>query len=431
MLEAVLSARRVLYISWAGHHVRDNSEQPPSVLVSQLREYLASGWCGEQHGLLQERTWHHPLQPFSRRYFEQGTELLTYAAEWRAAHAQQETDAEHHMPAFALEQQEPLTVEQLTRFVRNPAQAFFRQRLGVYFEADDGVVEDDEVFQLGGLQAYGVVQELQQQFVADWEQRGTAYADGDVVTQLLQARVRSLQRAGRLPLAGVGQREAQQLQDTVAPCLREWLQRRQDFPRPVERLRLHFEHAGVVMEDWLDQLWSPAQAVPGIAPLWLQMDPRDVLKNGALRKDKLLRLYVRSLVAAACGVDVQGVLIGRDAALHLQPMAQSAAQEALRALLSIWLQGQNQPLPLPSNTGMALAWEGDEAAAQAYEGGFNFGGECEDMCWQRVYPDFEALSADGQLHDLAEAVYGPMQAWIDQCVEVVGWSHPAGQGERA
>lgn len=46
MLEAVLSARRVLYISWAGHHVRDNSEQPPSVLVSQLREYLAAGWRG-------------------------------------------------------------------------------------------------------------------------------------------------------------------------------------------------------------------------------------------------------------------------------------------------------------------------------------------------------------------------------------------------
>ena len=47
MLEALLSARRVLYVSWAGRSARDNSEQPPSVLVSQLRDYLAAGWAGE------------------------------------------------------------------------------------------------------------------------------------------------------------------------------------------------------------------------------------------------------------------------------------------------------------------------------------------------------------------------------------------------
>jgi exodeoxyribonuclease V gamma subunit len=68
MLEAVLSARRVLYLSWAGRSVRDNSTQPPSVLVSQLRDYIAAGWPGD---LLAARTTEHPLQPFSRRYFEQ------------------------------------------------------------------------------------------------------------------------------------------------------------------------------------------------------------------------------------------------------------------------------------------------------------------------------------------------------------------------
>lgn len=432
MLEAVLSARRVLYISWAGHHVRDNSEQPPSVLVSQLREYLASGWCGEQGELLHERTWHHPLQPFSRRYFEAGSALLTYASEWRAVHAKQQEETAWEMPVLALEQQPPLNVEQLTRFVRNPAQAFFRQRLGVYFEGDDGVVEDDEIFQLGGLQAYGVVQELQQQFAADWEHCSNGQGDGDRVTQLLQARVHSLQRAGRLPLAGVGMREAQQLQASLIPCLREWLQRRQDFPRAVERMRLHFTHAGVTVEDWLDQLWAPAAAVEAFAPLWLHMDPRDVLnRKRELRKDKLLPLYVRSLVAAASGVEIQGVVVGRDTALHLQPMAPAAAQAALCTLLDIWLQGQRQPLPLPARTGMAWVWDSEEAAAQTYEGGFRTPGECEDMCWQRVYPDFEALLADGNLPALAQAVYGPMQDWITQCVEVVGWSHAKAQGVNA
>jgi len=40
MLEALLSARRQLYVSWCGRSVRDNSEQAPSVLVAQLRDYL-------------------------------------------------------------------------------------------------------------------------------------------------------------------------------------------------------------------------------------------------------------------------------------------------------------------------------------------------------------------------------------------------------
>src|SRR5256885_14391599 len=85
MLEALLSARRALYISWAGHHVRDNSEQPPSVLVSQLRDYLETGWRGEGgQPLLAQRTQQHPLQPFSRRYFEERSEERRVGKECRS-----------------------------------------------------------------------------------------------------------------------------------------------------------------------------------------------------------------------------------------------------------------------------------------------------------------------------------------------------------
>ena len=53
-LEAFLSARQQLYISWVGRSIRDNSERPPSVLISQLREMLAQGWqLRNVHTLLQ------------------------------------------------------------------------------------------------------------------------------------------------------------------------------------------------------------------------------------------------------------------------------------------------------------------------------------------------------------------------------------------
>lgn len=42
LLEALLSARERLYVSWVGRSIRDDSERPASVLVGQLRD--RSGW---------------------------------------------------------------------------------------------------------------------------------------------------------------------------------------------------------------------------------------------------------------------------------------------------------------------------------------------------------------------------------------------------
>jgi exonuclease V gamma subunit len=41
--EALLSARRCLYIGYVGRHIRDNSVIPPSVLVSELLDTIARG----------------------------------------------------------------------------------------------------------------------------------------------------------------------------------------------------------------------------------------------------------------------------------------------------------------------------------------------------------------------------------------------------
>jgi hypothetical protein len=43
-LEALLSAREHLHVSWVGRSIHDNEERPPSVLVAQLRDHIAAGW---------------------------------------------------------------------------------------------------------------------------------------------------------------------------------------------------------------------------------------------------------------------------------------------------------------------------------------------------------------------------------------------------
>jgi exodeoxyribonuclease V gamma subunit len=97
LLEALLSARDQLYISWVGRSIRDNSERPASVLIGQLRDHLASGWrLTDANEDLLETHPGTPLQPFSARYFHEGDALFSYANEWQVLHhaAEQAVDIE-------------------------------------------------------------------------------------------------------------------------------------------------------------------------------------------------------------------------------------------------------------------------------------------------------------------------------------------------
>lgn len=434
MLEALLSARRMLYISWAGRSVRDNSEQPPSVLVSQLRDYLAAGWVGEGGELLAQRTFHHPLQPFSRSYFSPDSTLRTYAREWRAAHLLRADDPASAVPAlapFVADVEVPLTLSQLHGFVRHPAQAFFRHRLNVRFEKETELSFDEEAFGLQGLAGYSVIEQLQTQVVADVEAAdaaavdtaaaGAAAAVGLALEQRVAGHLARIERAGTLPLAGLGARKRAELQEAVLPSLQSWLAHRNLFDRPVQRQRLHFAQDGLVFEDWLDDLRVPDRDGEAV-PAWISLQARALLgARGEVRPASVLLPYLRSLVAAACGVQVQGIIVARDATLALRPMPAGEAMAQFQTLLQVWQAGQDSPLPLPLKTALAAAGGEDLARAEtAYEGdGFAQAGEADDACWARLYPDFDALTADGRFAPLAEAVHAPLLAWLADQVQVL------------
>ncbi|UBQ42291.1 exodeoxyribonuclease V subunit gamma [Comamonas thiooxydans] len=420
MLDALLSARSKLYISWAGRHVRDNSEQPPSVLVSQLRDYLRQGWQGEgssglsasERGdlLLAQRTRQHPLQPFSRRYFEQASGLSTFAREWYGAHEEREAQALPVVAAFEPDPEVPLTLTRLTEFLRHPARSFLRNRLQVRFEQDEDLVEDDEIFSVDGLTAYGLIQQLQQgvrtQLAHD--------AALDVGMQV-QRQVQRLGRAGVLPLAGLGRREAEALQAQATPSLLAWQQQMRLWPHAAPRERLLLHSDAVTLDDWMDGLQEREEpsSDAGHSSCWFALEPRTLLnKKGELQAHKLLPIYVRSLALSSRGSDTLMGVIARDTLVWVQPLEPAAATQRLQALMQLWLAGQNEPLPLPLKAAIAAGRDDPSAAAQAYEGGYMLGGECEDPSWARCYPDWEVLTADLRFHVLAKQVYGPLHDWL-------------------
>jgi exodeoxyribonuclease V gamma subunit len=393
MLEAVLAARDKLYISWVGRNVRDNSEQPASVLVSQLRDYLAAGWDLD----LDAMTTEHALQPFSRRYFEQGG-LRTYAGEWRAAHGAPATSEDAALPPFELEPDYRLKLAELSNFLRQPARYFFRRRLGVSFAEAGMIGEDEEPFSLDALERYFLEVSL-------LDDASPPEPVGEVRTSLA-ARAERLSRQGVLPIGLIGKEWQRQLVEGLVPVRTAWLTLGARFNGPAPKLAVSLAFDEVYLDDWIDKLRANDSETA-----WLMQISSKVLdKRGGARGDKLIGPWLRQLAAAAVGERVTGYLVARDAMVTMAPLDASAARAQLATLVRLWRTNMDHPLPIACKTALALLQDGDPRTT--YDGGFEISGEAEDRCLARLWPDFASLSSGGAWLATAEALYGPLVRWL-------------------
>lgn len=170
-LEAMLSAHKKLYISYCGRSIKDNSERCPSVLINELTDYVSLSYrldgddklspqdCSKR--IIDKLICQHPLTPFSSSYYQEDSTYFSYQRDWLGALANHQTDDNLSQQSLAmLLDNTDLSIEQLTRFVKHPAQYFFNQRLGIYFSDEDGELSDSEPFSPDGLVSYDVKQRL-------------------------------------------------------------------------------------------------------------------------------------------------------------------------------------------------------------------------------------------------------------------------------
>ncbi len=166
-LEAILSARKLLYISFIGQSVKDNSELPPSVLVTELLDYLEE-MCTDRDASPAERRafrekimTRNRLQPFNPDYFTRGSRLRSYSIEnfggARALLGPDNVDFSFLKgmpldPAPAPEADIPL--ETFLEFFLSPVGFFCKKVLGLRLLDPTPPVEDNEPFNLKGLDAF-------------------------------------------------------------------------------------------------------------------------------------------------------------------------------------------------------------------------------------------------------------------------------------
>jgi exodeoxyribonuclease V gamma subunit len=182
-LETVLSARGQLSLSYVGRSVQDNKRIPPSVVVSELLDYLnqafafPEGQTAEQFLVLE-----HPLHAFSPRYFavtpgEQ--QLFDFAAppgagrlfSYSRANAEASRgilSGENPAPPLFLSAPLPepafetraIELPDLVRFWGSPSEYFVRRRLGLRLGQNEQELAADEPFSLNQWDQYPIKQEL-------------------------------------------------------------------------------------------------------------------------------------------------------------------------------------------------------------------------------------------------------------------------------
>ena len=161
-LEALLSARQVFYLSYLGQSLRDNEPLPPSVLVSELLDYVVENF----ETTIDDIVIRHPLQAFSPRNFQPNGKLFSYSQDNCAAGIISGKRRLETPPFFDQPLSEPkkewreVEVARLVEFFSHPVKFFVRHRLEIDLPRDREEMEDREPFALHGLDRYDIEQKL-------------------------------------------------------------------------------------------------------------------------------------------------------------------------------------------------------------------------------------------------------------------------------
>ena len=178
-LEAILSARNALIISYIGQSVKDNSEAPPSVVVCELLDALDQGFKSTNTDNARQRiVTRHRLQGFNPAYFSADQRLFSYShdnyqgaialvSQRSGASDSEATGFLQGELAVSTDELQTVTLAQLIKFIQNPTQFFLRNRLGIFIDKSSDALQDQEPFSLDGLSNYQISQELVEQILAD------------------------------------------------------------------------------------------------------------------------------------------------------------------------------------------------------------------------------------------------------------------------
>ncbi len=343
-LEALLSAREHLYLSYIGRSCFNNEPQMPSILVSELMEYVDRSFCysdpklkPSEH-LLQQAS----LQPFNARNYDEHNALQSFNPIWLVEDSEVELT-----PATALEvvSDQEIDITQFMFTVLNPQKAFYTQTLGLRLHEQALIDKDEEPFILDTLERYFYLDELLE-----------CQLRGDTVN------LKQMVQRGNLPQAAVGEIQLAKMQQRVQPMVEQLHPHLQQHKEPVEvRLKLGEQ----VLLGWLDKLYD---------------DKQIFYRSASIKAKDKVKGFLMHCIAQCTQHPVYTHIYGLDERVSFAPIEEAIARQYLTDWLGFYQQCLSQPMPFFVSTAYELIATGDiNKAAAKFNGGQYIGfGESED-----------------------------------------------------
>jgi exodeoxyribonuclease V gamma subunit len=366
----------------------DNAEAPPSVLVSELLDFLDGRYTLGGARPSEALVFRHRLQAFHPDYFTPGSRLFSYSRQNRDA-AEALFARLASAPFFPGEDAAPseiappeVDIEELIRFLAHPCRQLLRALRINPDDGEDEFLDEEPLTAPTGFDAYDMLQELLhralnepgadlEELLPAWQLLPPGQAGADAGRELC-TKVRSLADRAR---AVIGTEK----------------------PR---RLDLRLALGGTTLTGRID----------------LHGDRIVTCRPAKTKGPDMLRLWVRHLAAAAAGVEARSVHFGT--ADDFEAPDARDARGTLQDLLGMYIRGLHAPIPFFPRTSLAFATarftgrkpkerpEALIAALREWDGGFGTSAERDDPHLAFLFRDREPDWED--FADAAERIYGPL-----------------------
>lgn len=323
-LEALLSAREHLYLSYIGRSIQNNDELTPSPLISELVDTLAVMTGRSSADWQQRHIAQHPLQAFSHRYFQDGP-LFSSRSDYAEA-----LNRPSEIPPFFVSEAEseaesdtPVLIRQndLLAFWQNPPRYWLQNRLNWRAPFHDDAWDAAEPFEPAAPQTL-------ETGYTDARRQHTDFAQTAAV---MHAR-------SQFPEAELGKLWQTAYETQASRLDGEYLN---SPPLPDAPYRL--EIGRFELEGSLDQLTQAGRVTTGS-----QSSPRTV----AWLLQHLILNAVRPQGMAEC---YSHHLPFGQKPKSLPPLEQTQAKALLEPWLAYYLMGQTRPLPFFAKTCLEAA----------------------------------------------------------------------------
>jgi exodeoxyribonuclease V gamma subunit len=334
-LEAILSAREMLYISYSGRNAGNDSVCRPSTIVSELCDYIDSGFkvSGDEKIVgdinadysntamraSEHITFHHRLQAFNPSYFIPGNRLFSYSMEnFNAAEnflyepkSISNFFTGHLIPPS--KEWHEVNINDLCSFYSNPARFIMEKRMGMHICNPEEQILDKEPFFIEGLEGYRTGQEIVKRFL-NKESRESCYE--------------ALKAASALPHGNVGKGAFDKIADEASVFADRIISLTESY-------KLDTIDIQVQIDDFL-----------------ISGHVENIVDSGVLmyrfahvKPVDLLKFWIKSLAVASANtetIDVKNILLAMDSCLELS--ISDNVHALLKSMLDIYWRGLSFPI---------------------------------------------------------------------------------------